>query len=630
MGRNHQMTQCCFEDGDDGLDNNQFSPLALSPAHVNFSPPRGGCGPFRLDYNHHIRFMHKKLQAVFQDNQIFTFLVIFRWASLIPALFSLGLASRQDFLSPVAVFLIAATVNVIISLFNRRLNQLVIDHPTALGIDYIFSTFLLAISGGIHSPYYLYVLSPLMAGAFFFQIPGALLGALVFTPLYLVSSLFGTPNTFSTESALLFTQLVGIWLIPSLFAYPSTLLKDINRAREELSNARDELAQKHENLENAHRQLEIIHDLTVLLQAAPDLISVQERVLGAVTRDLGFSKAVVALVDPAMQELGGWQVYPPEEAFPMVKPLPIQPENGKVFEALLDRTSFTTAHELLIQNAELNSWLSRNKWLVIPLYLREHPVGLLFVDEADGLAQERESTLMTVANQAALALGTTILCIDRARRLAVETERNRIARDIHDTVAQSLFGIVYSLDACITMLPSQAEEVRKELIELRALANGAHDEVRRSIFDLWPSALTLDLFMADLTSYVGSCCRPQSFSIIFNNSGDFNSLSAGIRRTIYRMAQEALANAARHSGANCARLCLNVAPDQVYLDVSDEGRGFDPTLALSRSQNREHFGLQGIQERARAMGGSCEIISQPGAGTRITVCLPVHGHTHHA
>ena len=70
--------------------------------------------------------------------------------------------------------------------------------------------------------------------------------------------------------------------------------------------------QKHENLATAHRQLEIIHDLTMLLQSAPDLISVQERVLGAVTTELGFSKAVVALVDPAYEELGGWLVYPQE------------------------------------------------------------------------------------------------------------------------------------------------------------------------------------------------------------------------------------------------------------------------------------------------------------------------------
>jgi len=238
---------------------------------------------------------------------------------------------------------------------------------------------------------------------------------------------------------------------------------------------------------------------------------------------------------------------------------------------------------------------------------------------------------MTVANQAALALGTTILCIDRARRLAVETERNRIARDIHDTVAQSLFGIVYSLDACITMLPQQAADVKKELIELRSLANSAHDEVRRSIFDLWPSALNIELFMADLTNYVSSCCRPRSFSIIFSNNGDFNSLSSGMRRTVYRMAQEALANSARHSGVQSARLCLTVTDDEVYLVVSDDGKGFDPLIALSRSQNREHFGLHGIQERARAMGGDCEIVSQPNTGARVMINLPIMGpHHHHA
>jgi signal transduction histidine kinase len=574
--------------------------------------------------------MYKKIQTIFRDQRIFTFLVIFRWAALIPALLSLNSDARQGAFYPLAVLVVAALVNVLISVFNRSLNQLVLNYPLALGIDLLFSAGILAISGGTQSSYYLYALSPLLAGAFFFQGRGALLGALVFTLLYLAANYVGTQTLRFEDSAALFTQLTGIWLIPILFAYSSRLLMDINQAREELSRARDELQKKHENLETAHRQLEIIHDLAMILQAAPDLLSVQQRVLGAVTTDLGFSRAVVGLVDPALGELGGWLVYPHQESFPNTKPLPLDPQNGSLIKALLTRNSFRTDHDVLIQNTELNNWLIQNPWLVIPLFLREHPVGVLLVDESEELSREREATLMTVANQAALALGTTILCIDRARRLAVETERNRIARDIHDTVAQSLFGIVYSLDACINMLPTQAAEVRNELIDLRSLASSAHEEVRRSIFDLWPSPLTIELFMADLTSYVNSCCRPRSFSIVFNNSGDFDSLAAGLRRTIYRMAQEALANSARHSGASSARLCLNVAQHQVYLDISDQGRGFDPDTALSRAFNREHFGLHGIQERARAMGGECEIISQPGAGTRILINLPNNGHKQHA
>ena len=575
--------------------------------------------------------MFTKLVTFIHPNRVFSFLVAFRWASLIPALLTLSAENQLHQLPPpVLVFGIALLANLIVSLANRQLNQQVIDHPALISIDLLFSAGILALSGGSHSPYYLYALSPLLAGAFFFQMRGALITSIIFTPLYLIGSYLNSQTTLAqTNLIALTTQLAGIWLIPILFAYPSNLLKDINQAREELTRARDELAQKHENLATAHRQLEIIHDLTVLLQAAPDLISVQERVLGAVTTDLGFSKAVVALVDPAREELGGWLVYPAEDLFPITPPLPLKSENGEVFKALLNRNSFTTNHESLVQNPELDTWLNQNKWFVVPLYLREHPVGVLLVEES-GLTSERQNTLMTVANQAALALGTTILCIDRARRLAVETERNRIARDIHDTVAQSLFGIVYSLDACITMLPQKAEDVKQELIELRSLANSAHDEVRRSIFDLWPSALTMELFMADLTNYISGCCRPRSFSIIFSNNGDFNSLSAGIRRTVYRMAQEALANSARHSGAQSARLCLTVTDDEVYLVVSDDGKGFDPAIALSRSQNREHFGLHGILERARALGGDCEIISRPDAGARMMINLPIMGNHHHA
>lgn len=580
-----------------------------------------------------------KIKMLFHSYRIFPFLVFFRWVSLIPALLILiqrrGSESYSVF-SPLWTFLLVVLVNLIITLFNRSLNRLVTEQPFVIGIDLIFCALVLAISGGSRSPYYLYTLSPLLTGAFFFQVRGALGAAASFTPLYFAADAITRRLTDSgpPESVTLITQLAGIWLIPALFAYPAVLLSEVDRACDELSAARDELAEKHENLAIAHRQLKVIHDLTVLLQAAPDLISVQQRVLGAVTTGLGFRRAVVSVVDPAREEMGGWMLYPVNSSFPSIDPLPLKSENGEIFKALLDRKSFTTgtSGEILINQIALNSWLKTCQWYVYPLSLREHAVGILLVELEKGteLTRQREEAITMVANQAALALGTTILCIDRARRLAVETERNRIARDIHDTVAQSLFGIIYSLDACVTMLPQRADDVKKELIELRALANSAHEEVRRSIFNLWPSALTIELFMADLSNYISSCCRPRSFSIIFNHHGDFNSLPSGLRRAIYRMAQEALANSARYSGADSARLCLTIAGREVFLDISDQGKGFDPTVALSRSQSREHFGLQGMQERARALGGDCEIASQTNNGARIMINLPINGDDQHA
>ncbi|MBI3739094.1 MAG: sensor histidine kinase [Chloroflexi bacterium] len=575
--------------------------------------------------------MLSKLETLFRSDRVFAFLVLFRWASLLPALLTIKSVSRLPF-SPLFVFAIVLFANLILSLFNRPLNRIVSNYPILFGIDLIFSAVVLAISGGTHSPYFLYVLSPLLAGAFFFQMRGAIGTAAAFTPLFLISDFVARqmPGSQPTDNVTLITQLAGIWLIPLLFAYPSVLLRAIHQTSDQLSLASDKLTEQNEKLTTAHRQLRVIHDLTVLLQAAPDLLSVQQRVLGAVTTGLGFRRAIVGLVDPAREEMGEWMLYPLNSSFPSAGSLPLESESGALFKSLIEREPYVTGaeDETLINHPGMNSWLKTCRWYVYPLSLREHAVGVLLVeiDKQEGLARPREGALTNVANQAALALGTTILCIDRARRLAVETERNRIARDIHDTVAQSLFGIVYSLDACVNMLPAQADEVRNELIELRALASGAHDEVRRSIFDLWPSALTLELFTTDLTNYVNSCCRPRSFQIAFNVSGDFNSLAPSLRRTIYRMTQEALANSARHSGAPSAEVCMRIAQDGVYLSIVDEGCGFEPAPVLSRNQNREHFGLRGIQERVDGMGGECEIISSPGKGTRILINIPLAEH----
>lgn len=263
-----------------------------------------------LGYNSTMRFMREKSSMVFQSDRVFFFLVLFRWASLLPALLTLLFGDqRAEVLPPALVFGITLLINLVVSIFNRPLNQVVTDHPPIFVIDLIVSAGILAVSGGSQSPYYLYALSPLLAGAFFFQMQGAVVASAFFTPLYLIGNYLNSNSDLPNNLIGFITQLAGIWLIPILFAYPSTLLRAIHQARDDLSAARDELSQKHENLATAHRQLEIIHDLTVLLQAAPDLISVQERVLGAVTTDLGFSKAVVAMVDPrTKRSAAGWYI----------------------------------------------------------------------------------------------------------------------------------------------------------------------------------------------------------------------------------------------------------------------------------------------------------------------------------
>jgi signal transduction histidine kinase len=557
------------------------------------------------------------------DRKIFIFLVAFRWASLLPGLWLLFQGPEiASGLSPLPVLLVAVGNTLLISLFYHRLNRWLVQHPWLLGFDLVFTAGLLAVSGGTYSPYYLYALSPLLAGAFFFQIRGAVLISAMYTVFYLLAlAVSQRSGGLPADPTQFFTQLAGIWLIPVLFSYPVYLLNRLRDTRDALAAVHQDLEKQNLDLARVHRQLGIIHDLTVLLQAAPDLSTVQERVLKAVTEELGFAGAAVGLVDPETQELGDWQVYAPGGSFrpvEFVKPLQMSDPS---FYSLVQQQS-----PVPVAGVDFGIGDSFTSGLGLPLQLREHPVGVLFITQADPfqpLSAHQQEMLRVVAGQAAVALGTTMVCIDRTHRLAVEQERNRIARDIHDTIAQSLFGIVFSLDACVHMLPGQSEQVKAELVELRDLAGQVRDEVRRSIFDLWPAEITLERFKADLSAYVSQCCHPHAFRVDFNASGDFEGLSPLVRRTLFRITQEALINAARHGAVEAAQVCLGIEGEQVHLCIQDQGRGFDPQAVLDGSKERDRFGLFGIQGRIRALGGESQIFSREGQGTMILVSLPV-------
>lgn len=572
------------------------------------------------------------MERSIQSNRIFLFLVAYRWASLLLGLWPVfGLQNAGSMRLPPALILgFAALITLLISLFNRLLNRLLIHYPFLLVVDMLLAGGLIALSGGTQSPYYLYALSPLLAGAFFFQMRGALASAGFFTPVYL-AALLVSQRVYATPLQLdvLVTELAGIWLIAVIIGYPSVLLKRLRQAHAALEEARDELAGQNQELSATHRQLQIIHDLTLALQAAPDVQSVQDRVLSVVTDELGFSRAVIGLVNPITERLESWRSRPEAAELPFrLANLPLEPEAGPIAHSLLaePETTWLPADQALTGNPALNAWLGTGPWLLVPLALRENPVGVLLI-EVESTPQEEQNgrleMLTPVASQAAVALGTTMMCIDRAQRLAVERERNRIARDIHDTVAQSLFGIVFSLEACIAMLPSQAESVQHELMELRDLASDVRQQVRRSIYDLWPQELVLERFKSDLSQHAAQICSPGSFRVDFDMQGEFDELPVDVRQALYQVAQEALANAAKHAGVDSALVSLLVEQGEVCLSVQDQGCGFEPELKLARENGRERFGLRGVQERVRSLGGELDIRSELGQGTCLSVRLPL-------
>lgn len=532
------------------------------------------------------------------------------------------------------ILLLVLINTALISIFHRTLNQQLVRQPLLLGLDLLFAAALLAASGGVESPYYFTALSPMLAGAFFFQVRGGLLATSAFALFYFPAMYAASVRTgLVVDLNALTNQMAGFGLMTLLFGYMSRFLNQLRETRDALASAGEDLESQNKEISLAHRQLKIAYDLTLLLQAATDVDSVQTRVLSAITGELGFSRAAVGVIEPGAEIVSGWHISPQTEGDELPC-MPIREGEDIISQALHNHQEYRyPGGKPLSSRDEINRWVGQGSGLVVPLYLREHTIGVLLAITKSGapaLSDDRVSVVRLVAGQIAVALGTTMMCIDRAQQLAIEQERNRIARDIHDSVSQSLFGIAYSLDASINMLPEQAGLVKRELIELQGLANQARAQVRRSIFDLWPSDLTRERFETDLQQYVNGCSIQRPYAVYFRVSEDFDRLGPSIRRNLYRVTQEALANAARHSQSDDAEVCLSVEKDEVFLKISDQGRGFDSNRVLSRRQSRERFGLHGIQERIRGLGGWCEILSSPGHGTQILIRVPFHGNSRHA
>ena len=393
---------------------------------------------------------------VTSESNVFLFLLGYSWLSLLPPGLALLLSPSQSMV-PLLVFAVALTHNLLLGLFHPRLNRLVQSRPVSFSLDLIFAAAFIAFTGGTHSPYYLFALGPILAAAFFFQMRGGLITASVFGLFYLLA--VAASVTFSRASAdvlVALTQIVSFLLIAVLFGYPSVLLERIRHTSSELARAHTELLQKNASLERSNRELESIHSLGLAMQSSSvDVFDVQERILITITGELEFERAMLALVEPESNVLMGWLThrrsrwYEAPDGLFHTSEIPLRPESGLIAQTLLGGKPCYVADAAPPTNdPAVNARLGLAGYAILPLVMRDHPVGVLVVDNPEThtlITPESFRSLASVANQAALALGSTRLCVERAQRLAVEEERNRIAMEIHDTASQSLFGIVYAL-----------------------------------------------------------------------------------------------------------------------------------------------------------------------------------------
>jgi NarL family two-component system sensor histidine kinase LiaS len=208
----------------------------------------------------------------------------------------------------------------------------------------------------------------------------------------------------------------------------------------------------------------------------------------------------------------------------------------------------------------------------------------------------------------------------RRQDMAVSEERNRLARDLHDSAKQQALAASFELGTALTLFDRDPQASKKHLVEADDLVDTVRKELTNLVDELRPQPieglLTGQDFSETLKAHALEWSQRSGIEMDIRTDGD-TEIPVETRETLFRIAQEALANIARHSSAMHADLSLEFGPEAVTLTIKDDGQGFDPHVP------HDGVGLASMRERAEASGGSFALESAPGQGVQIIVTLPV-------
>jgi len=254
-------------------------------------------------------------------------------------------------------------------------------------------------------------------------------------------------------------------------------------------------------------------------------------------------------------------------------------------------------------------------WMWVPLAVRGRIIGGVGVahEKRNHFTPHHADLALSVANQAAITMINAEL-YGQAQALAVLEERQRLARNLHDAVNQSLFSAGLIAEVLPRLWDRDQEEARRSLEDLRRLTRGAMAEMRALLAELRPSTLT-DADLGDLLRLLGNAFTgrtniPAKLTVVGEGI-----LPAEVQVAIYRVCQETLNNVAKHAGASMVEIVLKHEDTAIELSIRDNGCGFDPSELTPSG----HYGLGMMQERAEEVGALLSITSQPGHGTELTI-----------
>jgi signal transduction histidine kinase len=365
------------------------------------------------------------------------------------------------------------------------------------------------------------------------------------------------------------------------------------------------------------RHLSVHEVLQVIVRAAARLLDVRYAALGVPDGEGSFAEFVVEGVS--------------DEQWEAIGPLPRQ--HGMLAAMLRDKAPKRL--DDIRRAPEFEGWPMAHPvlkdFLGVPIRDGDDVLGILFLankrqrpGRPRGFSAADEELLTLFAAHAAIAM-TNARLYEHNRELTVVAERNRLARELHDAVAQKLFSLRLTAQAAGALTARDPGRAMRELEQVERLAAEALAELRAVIFELRPADLA-DGLVASLRKHVEVLDRAYEAEVRFTADCAV-TLPEEQEAVLFRITQEALHNALRHASARTVEVRLRVPDRRVVLEVADDGTGFDPESALVQDQRPDHqgggLGLASMRDRARAAGAELTIDAAPGKGTVIRLEVPL-------
>ncbi|GGK03236.1 hypothetical protein GCM10011583_38710 [Streptomyces camponoticapitis] len=359
------------------------------------------------------------------------------------------------------------------------------------------------------------------------------------------------------------------------------------------------------------RHLEVRDVLKTIVASARELLDAEYAALGVPDDHGGFAQFVVDGVSDAQ-----WKA---------IGPLPRQ--HGILAAMLHDARPERLAD--VKEDPRFEGWPAAHPdmsdFLGLPIRDGDETIGTLFLANKRcpkpaggcGFTEEDEELLGILAQHAAIAL-TNARLYERSRELTIAEERSRLAHELHDAVSQKLFSLRLTAQAVSSLIDRDPARAKGVLQQVADLAAEAADELRAAVVELRPAALDEDGLVHTLRTQIQVLDRAHAAHVTFDSCG-VRALPASQEEAMLRVAQEALHNALRHSGAERVDVTIARRGQGAVLSITDNGKGFEPRTVRRAGR---HLGLVSMRDRSSGVGGRLTVQSAPGQGTTIEMEVP--------